>query len=118
MLNAERRAHAAQNALEETKTMLEQADRARRQAEQELCDTNEQLADLTVQHQGLSSAKRKLESDLTDLRVRLGLENVCVCKSINQGALDRMASAVPSANCGERSDRSAGKVGFGKRVCV
>ena len=69
MLNAERRAHSVQNALEETKTMLEQADRSRKQAEQELCDTNEQLADLTVQHQGLSSSKRKLESDLSDLRV-------------------------------------------------
>ena len=80
MLNAERRAHAAQNALEETKTMLEQADRARRQAEQELCDTNEQLADLTVQHQGLSSAKRKLESDLGDLRVgQLMMMTLCCC---------------------------------------
>ena len=49
--------------------MLEQADRARKQAEQELCDTNEQLADLTVQNQGLYSSKRKLESDLADLRV-------------------------------------------------
>merc|ERR1711923_93459 len=68
MLNAERKAHSVQNALEETKTMLDQADRSRRQAEQELCDTNEQLADLTVQNQGLSSAKRKLESDLTDLK--------------------------------------------------
>jgi len=69
MLNAERKAHSAQNALEETKTMLEQADRARKQAEQDLCDCNEQLADLTVQNQGLCSSKRKLESDLTDLRV-------------------------------------------------
>merc|ERR1740128_1440649 len=68
MLNAERRAHSAQNAVEETKTMLEQADRSRKQAEQDLCDTNEQLADLTCQNQGLSSAKRKLESDLTDLK--------------------------------------------------
>jgi len=69
MLNAERKAHSVQNALEETKTMLEQADRARKQAEQDLCDCNEQLADLTVQNQGLCSSKRKLESDLTDLRV-------------------------------------------------
>ena len=71
MLNAERKAHSSQNALEETKTMLEQADRARKQAEQELCDTNEQLADLTVQNQGLYSSKRKLESDLADLRVSI-----------------------------------------------
>merc|ERR1719334_924368 len=68
MVTAERRAHGAQNALEETKTMLDQADRSRRQAEQDLCDANEHLADLTVQNQGLISSKRKLESDLTDLR--------------------------------------------------
>ena len=69
MLASERRAHSAQNAVEETKTMLEQADRARKQAEQDLCDTNEQLADLSCQHQGFSSAKRKLDSDLADLKV-------------------------------------------------
>merc|ERR1719374_372420 len=63
MMNAERRAHSVANALEETKTMLEQADRARKQAEQDLCDSNEQLADLTVQNQGLCSSKRKLEKD-------------------------------------------------------
>ena len=37
-------------------------------AEQELSDTNETLADLTVQNQSLSSSKRKLEQDLADLR--------------------------------------------------
>ena len=67
-MTAERRAHGAQNALEETKTMLEQADRSRRQAEQDLADSHENLADLTVQNQGFVSAKRKLESDLADLR--------------------------------------------------
>ena len=69
LLNAERRAHSAQNALEETRTMLEQADRTRKQSEQDLCDTNEQLADVSCQNQGLNSAKRKLESDLADLKV-------------------------------------------------
>jgi len=68
LLATDRRANAASNAVEETKTMLEQADRSRRQAEQDLADTNEHLADLTVQNQGLYSAKRKLESDLTDLK--------------------------------------------------
>ena len=68
MLIAERRANSIQNALEEAKTMLEQADRARKMAEQELSDTNETLADLTVQNQSLTSTKRKLEQDLTDLR--------------------------------------------------
>jgi len=68
MMVAERRANTVQNALEEAKTMLEQADRARKMAEQELSDTNETLADLTVQNQSLTSAKRKLEQDLSDLR--------------------------------------------------
>ena len=70
MLTAERRAGTLQNTLEEAKTMLEQADRARKQAEQELADTNENLADLTVQNQSLLSAKRRLDQELDDLRVR------------------------------------------------
>merc|ERR1712156_315672 len=57
----ERRANAAQNALEEARTLLEQADRARRMTEQELSDTNEQLSDLTCQNQAIAGAKRKLE---------------------------------------------------------
>merc|ERR1712061_963988 len=68
MLNAERRANTMQNALEEAKTMLDQADRARKMTEQEAIDTNENLADLTVQNQSLATAKRKLETDLGDLR--------------------------------------------------
>merc|ERR1719510_1337422 len=68
MMLAERRANTMQNALEEAKTMLEQADRARKMAEQELSDTNETLADLTVQNQSLSSSKSTLEQDLADLR--------------------------------------------------
>merc|ERR1711923_392131 len=53
---------------EEAKTLLEQADRARKMTEQEVIDTNETLADLTVQNQSLATSKRKLEQDLTDLR--------------------------------------------------
>merc|ERR1719273_598412 len=68
MLNAERRANTMQNALEEAKTMLDQADRARKMTEQEAIDTNETFADLTVQNQSLATAKRKLETDLGDLR--------------------------------------------------
>merc|ERR1712109_406366 len=63
----ERRANAAQNALEESRTLLEQADRARRMTEQELSDTNEQLSDLTCQNQAIAGAKRKLESEMQTL---------------------------------------------------
>jgi len=67
LIAADRRAHSAQNALEEARTLLEQADRARRLIEQELSDTNEQLSDLTCQNQAIAGAKRKLESEMTTL---------------------------------------------------
>ena len=71
LLAAERRAHSNQNALEEARTLLEQADRARRLIEQELADTNEQLSDLTCQNQAIAGAKRKLESEMTTLHVSI-----------------------------------------------
>merc|ERR1711931_361230 len=43
---ADRKAAAMKNALEESRALLETADRQRRSAEQELADTNETLADL------------------------------------------------------------------------
>merc|ERR1711992_53516 len=67
LIAADRRANSAQNALEEARTLLEQADRARRLIEQELSDTNEQLSDLTCQNQAIAGAKRKLESEMTTL---------------------------------------------------
>merc|ERR1719244_1222180 len=62
-VNADRKAGAMQNSLEEGRTMLEQADRGRRSLEQEHADSNETLADLTNQNQAISAAKRKLEKD-------------------------------------------------------
>merc|ERR1712113_1013052 len=64
LIATERKAHSVQNALEEARTLLEQADRARRMTEQELSDTNEQLSDLTCQNQAIAGAKRKLDSEL------------------------------------------------------
>merc|ERR1711981_1395733 len=48
--------------------MLEQADRARRSAEQELTDCHESMGDLTVQNQSLSAMKRKIDQELDNLR--------------------------------------------------
>merc|ERR1739848_974726 len=62
-----RRANSMQNHLEEARTLLEQADRARRITEQELSDTNEQLSELTVHNQSIAGAKRKLESEMQTL---------------------------------------------------
>merc|ERR1711944_283090 len=63
----ERKSNSCQNALEEARTLLEQADRGRRMTEQELSDTNEQLSDLTCQNQAIAGAKRKLESEMQTL---------------------------------------------------
>lgn len=71
MLVSERRAHSYQNALEEARTLLEQADRTRRMTEQELSDTNEQLSELTCQNQAIAGAKRKLESEMQTLHVSM-----------------------------------------------
>merc|ERR1712219_40069 len=67
LIAADRKANSMQNALEEARTLLEQADRARRLAEQELSDTNEQLSDLTCQNQAIAGAKRKLEAEMQTL---------------------------------------------------
>merc|ERR1711997_723413 len=51
LLANERKANTAQNGLEEARTLLDQADRARRITEQELSDTNELLSNLTCTNQ-------------------------------------------------------------------
>merc|ERR1711926_39372 len=67
LLSADRRAHANQNALEEARTLLEQADRNRRLVEQDLADSNETLGDQTCTNQSLTGAKQKCESEMANL---------------------------------------------------
>ena len=67
----DRRAHANQNSLEEARTLLDQADRNRRNVEQELADTNETLGDQTCQNQALVGAVRKCDQELSALHVGL-----------------------------------------------
>merc|ERR1719350_680178 len=67
LISADRRANANQNALEEARTLLEQADRNRRMIEQELADSNETLSDQTCQNQAISGAKMKCEQEINNL---------------------------------------------------
>jgi len=67
----ERRAHALSNELEESRTLFEQADRARRITEQELFDAREQLNELGGQVSNLGGMKRKLEGQLQALHTDL-----------------------------------------------
>jgi len=65
LISADRRANANQNALEEARTLLEQADRNRRMVEQELADTNESLSDQTCTNQAICGAKMKCEQEMS-----------------------------------------------------
>merc|ERR1712098_694909 len=65
---ADRKAAAMQNCLEESRALLETADRQRRAAEQELADTNENLADLSNVNQSIAAARRQLESEFNQLQ--------------------------------------------------
>merc|ERR1711933_672681 len=67
LIAADRRCNANQNALEESRTLLEQTDRNRRMIEQELADTNETLSDQTCQNQAISGAKSKCEQEMNNL---------------------------------------------------
>merc|ERR1712051_588687 len=67
LINADRKCNSNQNALEEARTLLEQADRARRMVEQELADTNESLSDQTCTDQAIQGAKMKLEMEMATL---------------------------------------------------
>merc|ERR1719330_2013263 len=67
-VTADRKSAAMQNCLEESRALLETADRQRRAAEQELADTNENMADLSNVNQSIAAARRKLESEYNQLQ--------------------------------------------------
>merc|ERR1712106_934114 len=68
---AERRANALHGELEESRTLLEQSDRGRRQAEADLADVHEQLQTLSNQNSSLSLSKRKMEGELQTMQADL-----------------------------------------------
>lgn len=68
---SERRSNALHGELDESRTLLEQSDRGRRQAESDLADANEHISQLTSQNNSLTIAKRKLENEMQTLQVRL-----------------------------------------------
>ncbi|XP_045127368.1 myosin heavy chain, muscle-like [Portunus trituberculatus] len=65
---AERRANQINSELEESRTLLEQSDRGRRQAESNLLEANDQVSDLNAQYGALSVAKKKLEGEYQALQ--------------------------------------------------
>ncbi|XP_043189556.1 myosin heavy chain, muscle-like isoform X27 [Amphibalanus amphitrite] len=68
---SERRGNALSGELEESRTLLEQADRARRQAELDLTDGQDQLSELQANYTAATLAKRKLEGEVQSLHTDL-----------------------------------------------
>nr|XP_020744198.1 myosin-3 isoform X4 [Odocoileus virginianus texanus] len=64
----ERRANLLQAEVEELRATLEQTERSRKIAEQELLDANERVQLLHTQNTSLIHTKKKLETDLTQLQ--------------------------------------------------
>lgn len=68
---SERRANALHGELEESRTLLEQSDRGRRQAEADLAEANENNGNLAAQINSMTVAKRKLEGEMQTLQVTI-----------------------------------------------
>jgi len=68
---SERRANALHGELEESRTLLEQSDRGRRQAESELTEAHDSISNFSTQNATLTVAKRKLECEMQTLQADL-----------------------------------------------
>merc|ERR1712119_206552 len=68
---SERRANALHGELEESRTLLEQSDRGRRQAESELTEAHDSISNFSTQNATLTVAKRKLEGEMQTLQADL-----------------------------------------------
>merc|ERR1712025_286039 len=69
LISIERKLNTVRNSLEEGRSLLDQSDRSRRQNEQDLGDTNEQLNELSSLNTSYLNTVRKLQSELSELRI-------------------------------------------------
>merc|ERR1712150_424639 len=68
---AERRANALQGELEESRALLDSADRGKKQAEMELAESRSAVNDMTAINSKASAEKRHLESDVHTLHAEI-----------------------------------------------
>ena len=92
LVAGERRVNQNQNALEETRTLLEQVDRSRREVEQELMDANECLGEQTCTNQALTASKSKGEQEVSALSNDLD-EMSCEVRMAEEKATRAMTDA-------------------------
>ncbi|XP_022644833.1 myosin heavy chain, muscle-like isoform X2 [Varroa destructor] len=96
-VDAERRANQLHGTVEEAKTLVENADRARRAAENELYELKEACGDLTGNHSSLVIAKKKLEGEMAALQNDLD-EMINECKASEERAKKAMVDAARLAD--------------------
>merc|ERR1712128_299586 len=94
---AERKATSLHGELEESRTLLEQSDRGRRQAEADLSDQQDQYTTLYSTNSSLSTTKRKLENDYTTMSADLN-DMVSEAKSSEEKAKKAMMDAARLAD--------------------
>ena len=66
-----RRTNSSKEDLEETRFLLEQSDRSRRAAEQDLFDTNKELAKATNLKESLTGSKRRNQQEFNQMNISL-----------------------------------------------
>ena len=71
LAGAERNANALLAEIDQNRTLLEQADKARKALENDLHEAADRISELGAANSNLSSQKRKLETDLAALRADL-----------------------------------------------
>jgi len=71
LITAERKVSSLKNAVEETRSMLEQSDKARRGLEQELTEDGDELAKMMFNNAALDMEKRRLDADLAEAQTEL-----------------------------------------------
>ncbi|MBN3290551.1 MYH6 protein, partial [Polypterus senegalus] len=92
----ERRNNLLQAELEELRNILEQTERARKLAEQELLDTSERMQLLHSQNTSLINQKKKLESDISQLQGEVE-ESVQECRNAEEKAKKAITDAAMMA---------------------
>uniref|UniRef100_A0A2K6N6C0 Myosin-6 n=1 Tax=Rhinopithecus bieti TaxID=61621 RepID=A0A2K6N6C0_RHIBE len=92
----ERRNNLLQAELEELRAMVEQTERSRKLAEQELIETSERVQLLHSQNTSLINQKKKMESDLTQLQSEVE-EAVQECRNAEEKAKKAITDAAMMA---------------------
>ncbi|XP_026575309.1 myosin-7 [Pseudonaja textilis] len=92
----ERRNNLLQAELEELRAMVEQTERARKLAEQELIETSERVQLLHTQNTSLINQKKKMESDLSQLQTEVE-DAIQECRNAEEKAKKAITDAAMMA---------------------